>query len=774
MKKAVKKISSKKIITISAIIVSIYLAILIVVTSLGQNKLKDSQYRELDLKVKSYASTLDNLFTIASEDVDNLSSDKTVQTFFANLASGMSMEYGLGASLINLKRRFDEKIDGKLINSSNIYNKLTLVGSDGTTIVTAGPKDLKPMDIHDLMTQHGHPEEVCATRDGDNIRIQVIKQVKFSGKPVAFLIADINKDIVIEQLTNQEHEDSYSRMVLKIKDVEMVVWDSITKNSTTNADENHFLSKVLDGKIYFEVPVEQHHFKLMAWFEPLNERDIFTSRLFIFGLSILAVMIVIALCYAFIANNNKLELKIKLEEEKKRKDILSQQNHKLTKEIERRKASEKELAFQAKYDTLTELPNRSYGSERLALELIRASRTGSKVLVMFIDLDHFKQINDSMGHFVGDEILKLSAQRLQNVARKTDLLARIGGDEFLLVIPDLPDNDTAKRVASSVLSAFSDPFVWNNHEFFLTGSVGMSVFPDDGDNAEQLLACADMAMYRVKQDGRDAFCFYNHNMNQDLQRYLDLESRLRNAISNQLLEMYYQPIIELKSGKIVGAEALMRWNDEKFGFVNPEEFISIAEKNGLIHQLGEFAIQQACYQAAQWQSISPLFVSVNFSSVQFRYCDRLLAFIRQSLEESGLPAEQFDVEVTESLLFNHDDELVDMLDNLRALGTKLTIDDFGTGYSALSYLQKFPFDRLKIDRSFMQNVFENDSDRELVNVIIAMAKALRLKIVAEGIEEQRHVDYLNELNCEFGQGFHYSRPVPAKEFEQLLNQPTWS
>ncbi len=611
MKKAVKKISSKKIITISAIIVSIYLAILIVVTSLGQNKLKDSQYRELDLKVKSYASTLDNLFTIASEDVDNLSSDKTVQTFFANLASGMSMEYGLGASLINLKRRFDEKIDGKLINSSNIYNKLTLVGSDGTTIVTTGPKDLKPMDIHDLMTQHGHPEEVCATRDGDNIRIQVIKQVKFSGKPVAFLIADINKDIVIEQLTNQEHEDSYSRMVLKIKDVEMVVWDSITKNSTTNADENHFLSKVLDGKIYFEVPVEQHHFKLMAWFEPLNERDIFTSRLFIVGLSILAVMIVIALCYAFVANNNKLELKIKLEEEKKRKDILSQQNHKLTKEIERRKASEKELAFQAKYDTLTELPNRSYGSERLALELIRASRTGSKVLVMFIDLDHFKQINDSMGHFVGDEILKLSAQRLQNVARKTDLLARIGGDEFLLVIPDLPDNDTAKRVASSVLSAFSEPFVWNNHEFFLTGSVGMSVFPDDGDNAEQLLACADMAMYRVKQDGRDAFCFYNHNMNQDLQRYLDLESRLRNAISNQLLEMYYQPIIELKSGKIVGAEALMRWNDEKFGFVNPEEFISIAEKNGLIHQLGEFAIQQACYQAAQWQSISPLFVSVN-------------------------------------------------------------------------------------------------------------------------------------------------------------------
>ncbi|PFG58458.1 diguanylate cyclase/phosphodiesterase [Vibrio sp. ES.051] len=773
MIKVVNKISSRKIITISAILVSIYLAMLIVVTSLGQNKLKDSQYRELDLKVKSYASTLDNLFTIASEDIDNLSTDKTVQTFFANLASGMSMEYGLGASLINLQRRFDEKIDKKLINNRYIYNKLTLVGNDGAIIATTGSDTPQNVDITNFMTDDGQPQEVCATRDNDEVSIQVIKQVNFSDEPVAFLIADINKSVVIEQLTKQEHEDSYSRMMLKIHDVNMVVWDSFNKSATMNQGESHLLSYELEGKIYFEVPVERHHLKLMAWFEPLSERDVFTSRLFILGLSILAIMIVIALCYAFIANNNRIELKIKLEEAKKRKDILSQQNKKLTNEIERRKASEKELAFQAKYDILTNLPNRSHGSERLTLELIRAARSGSKVLVMFIDLDHFKQVNDSMGHLVGDEILKLSAQRLHQVARKTDLLARIGGDEFLLVIPDLHDNNTAKRAASSVLSAFNHPFVWNNHEFFLSSSIGMSVFPDDGDNAEQLLACADMAMYRVKQDGRDAFCFYNHNMNQNLQRYLDLESRLRNAISSQLLELYYQPIIELNSGKIVGAEALMRWNDEKYGFVNPEEFISIAEKNGLIHQIGEFAIQQACYQAAQWQTITPLFVSVNFSSVQFRYCERLLAFIKQSLTESGLSADKFDVEVTESLLFNHDLELLDMLNNLRALGTKLTIDDFGTGYSALSYLQKFPFDRLKIDRSFLQNVFENDSDRELVNVIIAMAKALNLKIIAEGIEESSHVDYLNELNCEFGQGFYYSRPVPAKEFEALLKQPTW-
>jgi diguanylate cyclase (GGDEF)-like protein len=773
MKKAVKKISSRKIITISAILVSAYLAMLIVVTSLGQNKLKESQHRELELKVNSYASTLDNLFTIASEDIENLSSDKTVQTFFANLASGMSMEYGLGASLINLKHRFDSKISSKKINNSHIYNKLTLVGGDGTIIISTDPQKLQPVDVHKLMIDHGHTEEVYASDKGNDTLIQVVKKVQFSGKQVAFIVADINTSVVIEQLTNQEHEDSYSRMVLNVKNVEMVVWDSITKNSIDNQHESSLEPKELTSKIYFEVPVERYHFKLRAWFEPLSESDVLTSRLFIIGLSILAVMIVSGLCYAFIANNNRIELKIKLEEEKKRKDILSKQNQKLTNEIERRIASEKELEFQAKYDTLTNLPNRSYGSERLALELIRAARSGSKVLVMFIDLDHFKQINDSMGHFVGDEILKLSAQRLHGVARKTDLLARIGGDEFLLVVPDLPDGDTAKRVASSVLTAFDAPLMWNNHEFFLTSSIGMSVFPDDGDTAEQLLASADMAMYRVKQDGRDAFCFYDQNMNQDLQRYLDLESRLRHAISNQLLELYYQPIVELKTGEIVGAEALMRWKDEKYGFVNPEEFISIAEKNGLIHQVGEFAIQQACLRAAQWQSITPLFMSVNFSSVQFRYCEKLLDLITQNLSESGLPADKFDVEVTESLLFNHDQELLDMLNNLRSLGTKLTIDDFGTGYSALSYLQKFPFDRLKIDRAFMQNVFENESDQELVNVIVAMAKALNLKIVAEGIEERRHVDYLNNLNCEFGQGFYYSRPVPAEEFEALLKQPSW-
>lgn len=767
MKPSPLKSFSKKIIAVSAILVALYLALVISVAYIGQEKLKGSQYKTLALKVKSYASTLENVFTIASEDVSSLTDDKTVQTFFANLASGMSIEYGLGASVINVKRKLNQKIQVKTLNGYPIYTRLTLLGYDGSTLISTADDSIEPIDLTLLLAEDTPLASLKASKDAQgNMLIQVIRRVMFSGRAVAYLVADINPDVVINQLTYQEHEDSHSRMELAIDGTNMVVWDSIEKKQNSAA---HLKNKqALAGKIYFEVPGEHYHFTLLSWFEPLDEQDVFTSKIFIYGLVILGVMIILGLCFAFVLNNAQVELKIKLDQETKTKSLLSKQNQKLTQEIAKRKASEYELAYQAKHDVLTSLPNRSYALERLNLELARAERTGHDVLVMFIDLDNFKQINDSMGHFFGDEILKLCVERLQLAVRKTDLLARIGGDEFLLILPELPDHEAAQRLSVSLLNAFEAPFVLQNQEFFLSASIGMSIYPRDGETSEQLVASADMAMYRVKQEGRNGFCFYNHNMNDDLQRFLDLENRLRNAISNQMLELYYQPIIHLASGQVVGAEALMRWHDNKYGFVNPEEFISIAERNGLIHQLGEFAIHQASHQAAQWQAIAPIFVSVNFSSVQFRYCEQLLAQIERSLQESGLSGDKLDVEVTESLFFNHSNELMSMLDTLRERHVKLTIDDFGTGYSALSYIQRFPFDRLKIDRSFIKDMLDNDSDKELVNVIIAMAKALGLEIVAEGIEEQRHVDYLNQMQCEYGQGFFYSRPLPAAQFEDYL------
>lgn len=764
MKKRKQKLSSSRLIIIAAVLLAAYLVLILAVTNLGQTRLKESQYRELNLKVQSYTSMLEYFFYVTNDEIKNLASDKEMQTFFANLASGMSMKYGLGASLINLDRDLIALKQSTTINKKPVYRRFMLVGYDGAIISNTSPYQDISFDITQYKNMKSPDMMIRTVKKSGDISIQLIKPVKYGGKAVALLVADINKQVIIDQLTVQEYAESRSRMDLVADSGNIFIWDSLTASQEAEG------TSTLVNNLYFEMQIKNTPFKLRSWFEPVNEKDIFTSGWFIAGLSFLAFPVIFGLLYIFKINSANIILRTKFEESNKQHRALSEKNVRLTEEIDKRKISEEKLAYQASHDALTGLPNRKYGNERLEQELFRAKRNNTNVLVMYIDLDNFKQINDTLGHLAGDQFLKLSTSRLLGSVRYSDTLARLGGDEFLLVIPDLKDLKSAKLLATTIVSLFNKPFFWQKQEFFVSTSIGLSVFPQDGDNAQQLLASADTAMYRVKQDGRNAFSFYNTDMNRDVQRTLELDGRLRQAITNDSLELYYQPIIELESNQIVGAEALMRWNDAKFGFVSPEEFIPLAEKNGLIHQLGELAINKACMQAAEWQKISPLQISINFSSVQFRYCDKLFKQICHGLTQSGLPADKLDIEVTESLLIDHSDEVVTLLNKLQSMGAQLTIDDFGTGYSSLSYLHKFPFNKLKIDRTFLLNMHANDADRELVNAIIAMAKALNLKVVAEGIEEQWNADYLRFINCEYGQGYLYSKPVPAKEFELLLSK----
>ncbi|QUM87719.1 EAL domain-containing protein [Moritella sp. 36] len=765
MKKLKRKLSSSRLIIIAAVLLAAYLVSILAVTNVGQTRLKESQQRELNLKVQSYTSMLEYFFNVTNDELTNLSSDKSMLTYFANLASGMSMQYGLGASLFNLNRELNRLIYNTEINQQSVYQRLVLVGYDGTVIADTAKNQGTRFDRVNMPHIREQSLTIRVVKEDDKYPyIQLVKRVGYAGKPVAFLVADLNREVIVSQLTAQEHVDSRSRMDLITADGDIFIWDSLT--TEPQSDEKNELA----NNIFFEMEIENTPFKLRSWFEPVNEKDIFTSGWFIAGLSFLAVPVVFGLFYTFMINNANVILRTKFEESHKQRRILSTQNQLLIEEVEKRKASEQELAYQASHDALTGLPNRNCGNDRLEQELVRAKRSNTNVLIMFIDLDNFKQINDTLGHSAGDQVLMQSTARLLDSIRDTDVLARLGGDEFLLVIPELNNLDSATYLAARVLSLFDDPFIWKNQELFISTSIGMSVYPQDGNNVQQLLASADTAMYRAKQDGRNAFSFYNAAMSADLQRTLDLDGRLRQALARDELEIYYQPIIELASNQIIGAEALMRWHDTEFGFISPDEFIPLAEKNGLIHLLGEFAINKACMQAAEWQKIRPLHIAINFSSVQFRHCDKLFEQINAGLMQSGLPAHKLDIEITESLLFNHNDEVVSLLNKLQAMGMQLSIDDFGTGYSALSYLQKFPFDKLKIDRAFLQNMHESDSDRELVNAIIAMAKALNLKVVAEGIEDQWHADYLRSMHCEYGQGYFYSKPVPAKEFEALLHQ----
>jgi diguanylate cyclase (GGDEF)-like protein len=685
-----------------------------------------------------------------------------MHAFFANLASGMSMKYGLASSILVLDRKLAYTIKNKTISQQKIYKRFTLISLDGSIIADTSPNSATNIDIQELRKYSSRPAFFRTVDGASNNEIQLVKMVLYSGSPTGYLVATLNKRVIFEQLTSQESEQSKSRIELLSNYGHSFLWNSPLNNDTL------FTKQQLEEAINFSLPIKNTPFVLNSWFEPVEDKSILTSTWFTLGLSLLAIPVFAGLIYIFVINNANLILRTKIDASRKQQGLLSSKNKQLIEEIEKRKESELKLSYQASHDALTGLPNRSYGNQRLQIEIDKANYNNSNLLVMFIDLDNFKQINDTLGHLAGDEVLKQSTERLINAVGSKELLSRLGGDEFLFIIPDLYDLEVSKKYAEEILKLFDEPFTWNNQKFFVSISIGMSRYPEDGDSTQQLLANADMAMYSAKQDGRNAYSFYDTEMSSNVQRNLNLDGRLRYAIANQELELYYQPIVNLESKQIVGAEALMRWNDNKYGMIPPDEFIPLAEGNGLIHQLGEFAILSACQQAAQWQSITPLHISINFSSVQFRYCEKLFTQIRYGLMKSGLKPELLDIEITENLLFNHNEEVINLLNKLRSMGIQLTIDDFGTGYSALSYLQKFPFDQLKIDRSFLMNVRKNKADRELVTAIVAMAKALNLTVVAEGIEEQWHTDFLNSIHCEFGQGFLYSKPVPAAEFEKLL------
>jgi diguanylate cyclase (GGDEF)-like protein len=764
-----KWFSSKTAIILAGVVLTAYLILILAVTNLGQQRLKESQYNELQLKVTNYADTLGFFFEVNQDNIDNIAADKTMSTFFANLASGMSMEYGLGSSLFNLDKLINDLARNSKINDIPIYERIELVDFSKRLIVDTNPDavlNISQIPFAEIQkntsSETKNASKILTVNTPAGLKIKLLKTVYYQNKPSALLIAEINSNLLIQQLISQRHTSNDSHIQLSTPIGDIQGWNSFT------AAEPQSRSAPLYKNIYIEAPIRGTIFSLEGWFEPINEQDIFTSGWFVLAISILAFPVLMGLSYLMRINKSNIILHTKVELSTKQQAILAEKNTKLQTEVAKRKQSEQELVHQANHDSLTQLPNRSYSQDRLIQAINNSQRDNTQILIMFIDLDNFKQINDTLGHGAGDQILQQTSARLISSVRNTDTVARLGGDEFLLIIPKITDEKTAQDLAGKILTSFEQPFLIDNQELFTSTSIGMSIYPQDGKTPKNLLKNADTALYKVKEAGRNGFSFYEPSMNHNVQRNLLLNSRLRQAISNNELVLYYQPIIDLKTRKIIAAEALMRWQDKELGFISPDEFIPLAEKNGLIHIIGERALEEACTQAAEWQSISPIQIAVNFSCVQFRYCDQLLLTIRKILKKSGLPANKLEMEVTESLLINQDDDLMNMLEELKAEGVKLSIDDFGTGYSALSYLQKFSFSTLKIDRAFISNMASNQADMSLVTAILAMASALELKVIAEGIESDWQADLLERRQCEYGQGYLFSRAVPAAEFKQLL------
>jgi diguanylate cyclase (GGDEF)-like protein/PAS domain S-box-containing protein len=430
------------------------------------------------------------------------------------------------------------------------------------------------------------------------------------------------------------------------------------------------------------------------------------------------------------------------------------------------------LAKKTNYDELTGLPNRTMAIDRLSNAIELAKREKHAVAVMYIDLDQFKTVNDSLGHAVGDRLVIEASKRLIDAVRKSDTVARIGGDEFLIILPVLDAVTQLSNVAQKVLESFSKPFHLNGHELHVTASIGLTTYPSDGITAEVLLRNADAAMFKAKETTRNTFCFYTNEMNEQAVKRMKMEYHLRHALERNELYIEYQPLIELNSGKPKGVEALVRWKSGELGRIGPMDFIPLAEDIGVINQIGEWVLKEACKQTAKWNQkldeLSRLSIAVNVSSRQFKD-GNLLEVVKKALEESQLQAQYLELEITENLLLDDDNKTLSILKQLHGLGVRLSVDDFGTGYSSLSYLKKFPVDTLKIDSSFVQDIASDVEDEALTKAIIAMAHSLGLIVVGEGVETKEQLDFLKKEGCDVVQGYYFSRPVSSKGLKEFLS-----
>jgi diguanylate cyclase (GGDEF)-like protein/PAS domain S-box-containing protein len=440
-------------------------------------------------------------------------------------------------------------------------------------------------------------------------------------------------------------------------------------------------------------------------------------------------------------------------------------------DITARKITEQRVHHVAQHDVLTGLPNRSLLQDRLGQAVAYATRSGHPVWVMLIDLDRFKYVNDSMGHKAGDVLLMTVAARLRSSLRDTDTVARLSGDEFVVILSQHEDQPLSGDIVQRVMDSVAQPVMLGPKEFFVTCSIGVAAYPSDGTAAESLIEHADIAMYRAKKLGRNNFQFYTPAMNEESLERVRIESALRNALERNEFVLHYQPQVDLKTGQIVGMEALIRWKHPELGMVPPVRFVGVAEDTGLIVPIGAWVMRTACAQNKAWQDagLGHLRVAVNLSARQFSATE-LLPSIEQVLLDTGLEPSCLELELTESLFMSDVTPAVDLLHRMKSLGVKLSIDDFGTGYSSFSYLSRFPIDVLKIDRSFVNDITHDANDAAIVASIIALAHNLRLSVIAEGVETAEQLDYLRHQGCDEMQGYYFSRPLPAHEFEQLLRQ----
>ncbi len=439
-------------------------------------------------------------------------------------------------------------------------------------------------------------------------------------------------------------------------------------------------------------------------------------------------------------------------------------------QVQERRENEDRVRYQAYHDPLTDLPNRVSFGERLSETIARAKRRNNSAGLLYFDLDRFKTVNDSLGHDAGDQLLGVLAKRIQSVARESDMVFRVGGDEFTIILETLRHAEDAARVAQRLIDSIAEPVQLLNHRITVTASIGIAIYPTDATDVDRLVKSADAAMYRAKQSGRNTYANYTADLNVQATERFTLETELHHALKNDELLLYYQPKVSLPGGQIVGMEALLRWDHPRLGLLTPDKFLSILEDTRLIVPVGEWVILTACKQNKLWQDTGLIHtrISVNVSASQFR--DKsLVKIVREILDEIGLEPRFLELELTEGLLIEDARGAIEMMNELKEIGVFISIDDFGSGYSSLNYLSRFPVDILKIDKTFIKNILTDHKDAEITHAIASLAHALKLGLIAEGVENEQQLEFLRFHGCDEAQGFLFSHPVSAEEFGRMLS-----
>jgi len=448
----------------------------------------------------------------------------------------------------------------------------------------------------------------------------------------------------------------------------------------------------------------------------------------------------------------------------------------VARDITERKRAEETINFQAYHDLLTNLPNRALLRDRLGVAISQAKREKEMLAVMFLDLDRFKNINDTLGHVVGDELLQQVSARLKSCVREGDTLARFGGDEFTLLLPKIGKGEgDISRIAQKINEVLRDPFIIDGNELYVSASIGISIYPRDGTDMETLIKHADIAMYHVKDTGKNNFKFYSSDMTTPYFQNLSLETGIHKALENDEFHLVYQPQINIKSGEIVGVEALLRWEHAEYGLISPAEFIPFAEETGMIVEIGHWVLHQACTELKRWRDagLPEIRMSINMSARQLAE-KKIVKYLADTLRDYRIPGHCLEIEITENTIMSDMDAMIHKLKELSKKGVNIAIDDFGTGYSSLSYLHKLPIHTLKVDRTFIREVNILQTGKSIINTIVAMVKGLGLNVIAEGVETQQQLDYLREIDCNEAQGFLFCKPLTADVVAQLLMQEPYA